>query len=101
MSKGNSKSDNAGLGWECVNVQGPTAEGGGLCAGMWEAKLKFGEVKLAGISQKLVFGSASGLVIGEQEGTHESHLSYMGKVSFFVVKPFEGNKKVGRLYIYI
>lgn len=100
MSKDNSKSDNAGLGWECVNVQGPTAEGGGLCVGMWEAKLKFREVKLAGISQKLVFGSVSGLIIGEQKGIQESHLSYLGKVSFFVDKLFEGNKKVGRLYIY-
>lgn len=67
---------------------------------MGEAKLQFGEVKLAGISQNLVFGSASGLVIGEQEGIHESHLSYMGKMLFFVVKLFEGNKKV-EIYIYI
>lgn len=69
-------------------------QGWELCAGMGETKLQFGEVNLAGISQNSVFDSASGLVIVEQKSIHESHLSYMGKVLFFVVKLFEGNKKV-------
>lgn len=65
----------------------------GMGEGMGEAKLQFGEVKLAGISQNLVFGSVSGLVISEQDGIHESHLSYMGKALFLVVNLFEGIKR--------